>query len=172
MASDRKTYFIEELKRHYQAAVASARDAEVSAAQAADDVRKQARNKDDAKAAVEPGRMASGHRKRRQRAVRELETLVQFASQGIKAFGPKSRVGLGAMIDVSIEGDDGQEERTLFLLPVGAGTELTGPGGDGFISVIGPQSPVGVALTGAAVGDDVEVVVKGRDREWTVVDIY
>lgn len=172
MATDRKTYFIEELKRHYQEAVAAARTAEVNAAQAADEVRKQARNKDDAKAAVEPGRMASGHRKRRQRAVRELDTLIQFASQGIKAFGPNSKIALGAMIDVSIEGDDGQEERSLFMLPVGAGTELTGPGGDGFISVIGPQSPVGMALTGAAVGDELEVVVAGRDREWTVVDIY
>lgn len=172
MASDRKAFFIEELKRHYQAAIASARAAEVDAARAADAVRSQARNKDDAKAAVEPGRMAAGHRKRRQRAVRELETLIQFASQGIKRFGPESKISLGAMIDVRIEGDDGHEERTLFLLPVGAGTELTGPGGDGFISVIGPQSPVGVALTGAVVGDDVEVIVKGRDREWTVVDVY
>ena len=54
---------------------------------------------------------------------------------------------------------------------MGAGTELTGPGGDGFIQVIGPDSPVGRALMGACVGDDVEVVVAGRDREWSVVDI-
>jgi transcription elongation GreA/GreB family factor len=172
MALDRKTFFIEELKRHFQGDVASARAAEVDAAKAADEVRKQARNKDDAKAAVDPGRMANGHRKRRQRAVRELETLILFASQGTKRFGPNSKIALGAMIDVSIEGDEGQEERTLFLLPVGAGTELSGPGGDGFISVIGPKSPVGVALTGSVAGDEVEVIVGGHDREWSVVDVY
>jgi transcription elongation GreA/GreB family factor len=171
MASDRKAFFVEELKRHYQEAIASAREAEVNAANAADEVRKQARNKDDAKAAVEPGRMAGGHRKRRQRAVRELETLIQFASRGVPKFGVKSAVALGALVDVSIEADDSTEERTLFLLPVGAGTELSGPGGDGFISVIGPGSPVGRALIGARIGDDVEVVVGGHDREWTVVDL-
>lgn len=171
MGGDRKAYFVEELKRHYREAIASARDAEVNAAKAADEVRKQARNKDDAKAAVEPGRMAGGHRKRRQRAVRELETLIQFASGGVRSFGVDAAVGLGALVDVSIEGDENSEERTLFLLPVGAGTELTGPGGDGYISVIGPQSPVGRALMGARIGDEVEVVVRGRDREWTVVDL-
>ena len=165
---DRKAYFIDALKQHYQAAIAAAREAEDNAATAADEVRKQARNRDDAKAAVEPGRMAGGHRKRRQRAARELDTLIQFATGGVPAFPRNAKVALGAMIDVSIEGD---EERTLFLLPVGAGTELTGPGGDGFIQVIGPDSPVGRALMGACVGDDVEVVVAGRDREWSVVDI-
>jgi transcription elongation GreA/GreB family factor len=31
---------------------------------------------------------------------------------------------------------------------------------------------VGIALTGSVAGDDVEVIVGGRDREWTVVDVY
>jgi transcription elongation GreA/GreB family factor len=171
MGIDRKKFFIDELKRHYQDVIASAREAEVSAARAADEVREQARNKDDAKAAVDPGRMAGGHRRRRQRAVQELEALIQFAKGGIRRFGAGSKVALGAMVDVSIDGEDGSEERTLFLLPVGAGTELAGPGGDGFISVIGIQSPLGKALAGAEVGDDVEVMVQGRDREWSVVDI-
>lgn len=171
MAIDRKTFFIDELKKHYQQAIASAAEAEANAAQAADEVRKQARNKDDAKAAVEPGRMAGSHRKRRQRAARELDTLIQFASGGLPRFGSQSKVALGAMIDVSIESEEGSEERTLFLLPVGAGSELSGPGGDGFISVISPHSPAGQALVGASVGDEVEVVVAGRDREWTVVDV-
>lgn len=171
MGVDRKAWFVEELKKHYQRAIASAREAEVNAATAADEVRKQARNRDDAKAAVEPGRMAEGHRKRRQRAARELDTLMEFARGGLRRFGPDSKVGLGALIDVSIEGDEGTEERTLLLLPVGAGSELHGPGGDGFISVIGPHSPVGRALLGASAGDVVEVVVAGHDREWTVVDV-
>ena len=47
-----------------------------------------------------------------------------------------------------IEDDEGQEERTLFMLPVGAGVELSGPGGDGFVVVVTPRSPVGKALMG------------------------
>lgn len=168
---DRKAYFVEELKKVYQAAIASAREAEVNAATTADHVRKESRNREDAKAAVESGRMAGGHRKRRQRAARELDMLIQFATGGVPNFPRGAKVALGAMIDVSIEGDDGPEERTLFLLPVGAGTELTGPGGDGFISVIGPDSPVGRALIGTTAGDEIEVVVAGREREWSVIDV-
>lgn len=175
MSIGRKKYFIEELKRRYQEVIASARKAEVDASQAADEVRKQARNKDDAKAGVEPGRMAGSHRRRRQRAVRELETLIEFANGGARSLAPRTRVMLGSLVDVSIavrvDGKEGSEERTLFILPVGAGTELTGPGGDGFISVIGVHSPLGKALAGAEIGDEVEVVVQGRDREWSVVDI-
>jgi transcription elongation GreA/GreB family factor len=57
------------------------------------------------------------------------------------------------------------------MLPVGAGTELAGPGGDGFISVITPNSPIGRALQGSRAGDSFEIVIHGRDREWTVVDV-
>ena len=78
---------------------------------------------------------------------------------------------VGALVDVHIESEDGEEERTLFLLPVGAGNELTGPGGDGFISVVTPNSPVGRALMGSRVADSFEIVIDGKDREWTVVDV-
>ena len=115
--------------------------------------------------------LAAQAEKRRHRAVEELEALIQFAAGGVRAYAPDAKIGLGAMIDVSIETDDGSEERTLFMLPVGAGTELSGPGGDGFLSVIGPKSPVGMALMGACAGDEVEVIVAGRDREWSIVDV-
>ncbi len=111
------------------------------------------------------------HQGRRERAKQELESLIAFAAQGIRAFRGDERVALGALVDVSVEGDDGDEERTLFLLPVGAGTELSGPGGDGFVSVVTPASPVGRALHGARAGDSFEVVIRGRDREWIVVDL-
>lgn len=171
MAIDRKMFFIDELKAHYQEIISVARKAELESSAAADDIRREARNKEDAKGAVESGRMASGHRTRRLRATRELERLVRFASGGGRALGPTARVALGAMVDVSIQSQEGSEERTLFVLPVGAGTQLNGPGGDGFISVIGLDSPVGRALEGATVDDEVEVIVQGTDREWTVVDV-
>jgi transcription elongation GreA/GreB family factor len=59
----------------------------------------------------------------------------------------------------------------LFLAPVGAGIELTGPGGDGFLSVVTPSSPIGRALLGRAVGETLEIVVNGETREWTVTYI-
>ena len=67
-----------------------------------------------------------------------------------------------------VEVEDGDEGRTFFLAPAGAGIELTGPGGDGYLSVVTPSSPIGRAVLGRTVGDSVEVVVDGEAREWTV----
>lgn len=166
-----KQSFVEELKRHYQQIISGAHEAEKRDAEAADSVRNDARTKDDSKGAVEPGRRARAHRIRRERARDELEKLIAFSAGGIPALGRDSAVGLGALVDVSVEGEEGEEERTLFILPVGAGTELKGPGGDGFVSVVTPASPLGRALQGARVGDSVEIIVNGRDREWTINDL-
>jgi transcription elongation GreA/GreB family factor len=171
VTASRKQHFIEELKQLYTQAIGSARQAEMRAAQASDEIQKEARRKDDAKGAVEAGRLAVGHRRRRQRETRELETLIAFAAGGVRSFRRADAVGLGAFVDVSVDGDDGSEERTLFVLPVGAGRELTGPGGDGFVQVITPASPVGKALLGTHIGDIVEVVIDGRDKEWELLDL-
>ena len=74
-------------------------------------------------------------------------------------------------MDVSVDGERGTEERTYILLPVGAGTELTGPGGDGFLSVITPASPVGRALLGKRAGDVIDVTIGREIREWTLVEV-
>jgi transcription elongation GreA/GreB family factor len=171
MKTDRKTYFIEELRAHYARIISGAHQAEVTSARTAEAIQSDARRKEDAKGAAAEARLAAGHRQRRQQAVQELESLLAFAARGLPRFGRGSRIDLGALFDVSVDGDEGLEERTLFLLPVGAGTELHGPGGDGFISVITPSSPVGRALRGARCGDTVEVVTQGKHREWTVVEI-
>jgi transcription elongation GreA/GreB family factor len=171
MVTDRKAFFVEELKRHYQKTISLAHRAESEAAEGADQIRAESTRKEDSKSAVELGRLASGHRKRRQAATHELESLIAFASRSVQSLPSNAPVALGAMVDVSIEGEEGSEERTLFVLPVGAGTELSGPGGDGFVSVITPRSPVGRALQGSRAGDSFEIVINGRDREWTVVEV-
>lgn len=74
------------------------------------------------------------------------------------------RIGLGALVEV----EDGEAGKTLFVAPSGAGEELTGPGGDGFLHVVTPGSPLGKALIGRAVGDVVEVMVKGELAEWEI----
>jgi len=168
---ERKSFFVGELKRHYEKIISGAHRAESDAAEGADHIREESTRKEDTKGAIELARLASAHRKRRQEAKRELETLIAFAARGLPALRRDAAVGLGALVDVSIESEAGNEERTLFVLPVGAGTELNGPGGDGFVSVITPKSPVGRALLGTREGDCVETVVNGRDREWTVVEV-
>ncbi|MGB0617969.1 MAG: GreA/GreB family elongation factor [Myxococcota bacterium] len=168
---DIKRYFVDQLKGVYQERIANAGQAESSAAEAAEHIRGESSRQEDAKAAAMEGRLSSGHRRRRKQAVTEMETLLDFAEKGIRRFRPTDKVGLGAMVDVRIEDDAGEEERTLLVLPVGAGEELSGPGGDGWVQVVTPRSPVGKALVGAREGDSFEIVVDGRDREWTVVDL-
>jgi transcription elongation GreA/GreB family factor len=171
MSAARKRHFIEELKRHYGEIIAGAREAEVGTAEAAVTLRGEARGREDTKGASEFGRMADDHRERRERAKREVDALLRFSERGLRSLPPDSKAGLGALVDVSIEGEDGSEERTYFLLPVGAGTELLGPGGDGFISVVTPESPVGRGLMGAVVGDGFEISTRDHEREWTVIDV-
>ncbi len=168
---DIKTFFVEELKRDYSQRIAAAARAEADAALQADRVKADARRREDASHAALQGRLATGHRKRRLRAVSEMERLLQFAEGGIRCFKPTDRVDVGALVDLRIEDETGEQERTHFFLPVGAGVELTGPGGDGFVVVVTPESPVGRALMRCRVADSFEIVVEGRDREWTVLDL-
>jgi transcription elongation GreA/GreB family factor len=171
MTSDRKSHFVSELRRHYEAIIVGAHRAELSAAEGAQAMQAEARSREDATGAASEARLAAGHRRRREQAKAELEQLLAFTDRGLPRFGSKSVVELGALLDVSIDGSGGPEERTFFLLPVGAGTELHGPGGDGFISVITPSSPVGRALRGARVGDCIEIELQGKSCEWTVLDL-
>ena len=53
--------------------------------------------------------------------------------------------------------------------PVGAGEEITGPGGDGFFTVVTPASPIGSAVMGRREGESVSTRIRGALREWTVV---
>ena len=62
-------------------------------------------------------------------------------------------------------------ERTFIVLPVGAGSELKGPGGDGFVAVVTPASPVGKALMGKRAGDVTDVTIKGEVFEWEVLAV-
>jgi len=168
---DIKAYFINELKQRYSEQIAAAARAETEANDEADHVRSDARRREDAKDAALQGRMAKGHRRRRKRAVAEMERLLEFAERGLRRYGSGDRVDVGALVDVRVEDEEGESERTLFFLPVGAGAELHGPGGDGFVVVVTPQSPVGKSLLRSQAGDSFEIVVDGRDREWTVVDL-
>lgn len=166
-----KAYFIEELKAVYSERIAAAARAEAEAGGQADQVRTESRRREDAKEAALQGRLETGHRKRRLRAVSEMEKLLAFSEAGVRRFRPGDRVDVGAMVDVRIEDEEGEEERTLFFLPVGAGVELSGPGGDGFVTVVTPGSPVGKALMRSRRDDSFEIIVDGHDREWTVLDL-
>lgn len=170
---ERKKHFIAQLKAQFSESISAARLAEVNAGQLSENMRSEASSRGDTKSAVESGRMAVAHGQRRERTKQEIDRLIEFSSKNLRAFRRDESVALGAMVDVRVEEIESgeEEERTFFILPVGAGTELEGPGGDGFLSVITPESPVGKSLVGRRVGDSFETEIQGVEREWTVTDL-
>ncbi len=145
--------------------------AEAEAREAARSLATESEKKEDGRAAIEYGSLATGQAARARRVQEELAALSALSEGGLPRFGRQGPVAVGALVDVRTEDEEGYDERTFFMLPVGAGTELTGPGGDGFLSVITPASPVGRALLGRRAGDTVEVTLAGEVREWTVLEV-
>lgn len=105
--------------------------------------------------------IAKGQAQRSERARAELDALDNFAPQPL---GRNARIAVGALVE--IEGEE--MGRTVFLAPAGAGLELTGPGGDGFFSVVTPASPMGKALLGKKAGDSFDLTVNGECIEYEI----
>jgi transcription elongation GreA/GreB family factor len=156
-----KGFLIEQLAAQLRETARTARVAMAAANTEAREGATAAERREDSRVAQENSGLARGHRTRLERANAELAMLEKFRPG---PFPQNARVGLGAVVEI----EDGGEGRTLFLAPVGAGIELTGPGGDGFLSVVTPASPIGRAVLGCRVGDTIEVTVDGECREWTV----
>ena len=119
--------------------------------------------REDARAAHQLGTIGRQQQRRAQSALAEVDALASFRPGPI---APQAAIGLGAIVE--IEDEDSGEGRTFFLAPVGAGITLSGPGGDGLVSVVTPASPVGRAVIGRRLGDVVDVTVDGALREWQI----
>lgn len=82
---------------------------------------------------------------------------------GTLDFGPRSRVGAGAL--ARLEQDDGTE-RSYFLLPGAQGDALA----DG-VTALSPKSPLARAMIGLEEGDSFHVMLQGRDLELTLLGV-
>ncbi len=119
--------------------------------------------REDARMAIEYSAVARGQRRRAQQSRLVLTAVESFHPRAEMEGG---RVDVGAIVE--IEDEDSGVGRTFFLAPAGAGVELTGPGGDGFLTVVTPSSPVGRAALGQQVGDSFDVTVEGATRSWEI----
>lgn len=156
-----KRFLVDQLCERLRESMAVARKVGAAAAEEARDGATAAEKREDARVALENAGLARGQRERASRTQAELSLLETFRPGKLAANAP---IALGAVVEV----EDEAQGRTFFLAPVGAGVELTGPGGDGFLSVVTPKSPVGRAVIGKRVGDTVEVEVQGEMRDWTI----
>ncbi|MBA3395292.1 MAG: GreA/GreB family elongation factor [Deltaproteobacteria bacterium] len=119
--------------------------------------------REDARAAHQLQSLGRAQQRRAQQAIADADALAIFKPA---AFSPASRIAVGAIVE--IEDAESGEGRTFFLAPVGAGVTLTGPGGDGHLSVVTPVSPIGRAVLGKKTGEVVDVTVEGDVREWQI----
>jgi len=139
-----------ELEAALAAALETAKRAHAAAIEGATHSEARAENDKDTRG-LEQSYLARGQAMR----VAELETAVgRVAAWVLPAFGKGARVGLGAL--VTVDGDDQQ----LFIAPDGGGTLLAG----GAVRVVTPQSPLGRALLGRSVDDEVELRLPGGTR--------
>jgi transcription elongation GreA/GreB family factor len=144
---------------------ASARSAEAASDAAAEEAQHGAtpsEKREDSRTALQFSRMARAQALRAAQVRAELAALESFRP---RAFAAGARIGLGALVEVEDEEGRGL---TFFLAPAGAGEELSGPGGDGFFTVVTPASPIGSAVMGRQQGDAVQTLIRGERREWTV----
>ena len=138
------------------------RASEAAAVEARDGATPQEK-REDARVALEQGRMSKAQSDRARRALAEVDALRAFKPT---AMSSKAAIAIGAIVE--IEDAETGDGKTFFLAPVGAGVSLTGPGGDGHLSVVTPASPIGRAVLGKQVGAVVDVTVEGELREWSI----
>jgi transcription elongation GreA/GreB family factor len=156
-----KKFLVEQLTEKLRESAQVARKAGQAAADEARDGATSAEKRENARVSQEYAGLARGQSARAERVRAEISTLETFRPGPL----PRgARIAVGAIVEVEDEGLG----RTFFLAPVGAGVELTGPGGDGFLSVVTPVSPIGKAVLGRKVGDTIEVTVQGEPRDWTI----
>jgi transcription elongation GreA/GreB family factor len=158
-----KRFLIEQLSDRLRESAQVARKAGQAAAEEARDGATAAEKRENARVAQEYTGLARGQTARAGRTMAELSALETFRPGPLPSGAP---IAIGAVVEVEEEGAG--IGRTFFLAPVGAGVELTGPGGDGFLSVVTPQSHVGRAVLGRRVGETIEVTVQGEPRDWTI----
>ena len=158
-----KQDLIAQLVAQLQASARSALAARDATAAEARDGATPDEKREDARAAHQLGTLGRAQQRRAQQAIAEADALATWKPAPVAA---TARIAVGAIVE--IEDPDSGEGRTFFLAPVGAGVTLTGPGGDGGLSVVTPASPIGTAVLGRVVGDVVAISQGGDCREWQI----
>ncbi|MFI5299000.1 MAG: GreA/GreB family elongation factor [Polyangiales bacterium] len=115
---------------------------------------------------TEASYLAAGQAER----VRELERAIGVLStMSMRAFDDTGEIALSAIVDVSIAG----KTQTLFLVGDGGGRRARAKVGTRSIDVqlVTPGSPLGRALVGAVVGDELEIDTPQGKRTVEIVSV-
>lgn len=113
--------------------------------------------------ALEQSYLARGQAERVAHLEEDVRSLHQLK---VRAFGPDDRAALGAFL---VAEDDGKTQRYL-LAPAGAGEILSSSAGP--VRVVTSKSPLGQALSGCQVDDDVEVRSPTGTRTLSILSLF
>ena len=159
-----KQFLVEQLTARLRESGHLARKAGDAAAEEARAGATPAEKREDSWVAQEYAGLARGQKERASRAAAEVSLLETFRPP------PRSRsrapIGLGG--DRRGGGWHPQGRTFASWRRSAPASKLSGPGGDGFLSVVTPASPVGKAVLGRRVGDTIEVMVQGEPLEWAI----
>ncbi len=154
----RKPALREELLAALAAALDAARAAHAAAVEGATHSEARAENDKDTRG-LEQSYLARGQAQR----VEELAVALAATEAMVwRSFGARDPVGVSALVTVDEDG----EARRLLVAPHGGGIVLSGN-----VQVITPRSPLGRALVGRVVGDEIEVRLPGTVRELEITGI-
>ena len=117
--------------------------------------------------ALEASYLARGQAQR----VVDLESVLQHVKfMPVRAFGGDDGIDLGALVRVEHDGDEHDDEsRWYFLAPAAGGRRVESAGV--MIDVITPQAPLGRALAGRFVGDELQLRIGDRLRELVIAEV-
>jgi hypothetical protein len=112
--------------------------------------------------ALEQSYLARGQAMRVEELIEQCE---QLKFLPLPAYGEDDPLGAGALILLESE----QGARCVFLAPHGGGIELSVDGCE--LQVITPQSALGALVLGRALGDEVQLRVRGSVREYVIAEV-
>lgn len=95
------------------------------------------------------------------------EAIVAYKSLGLVNFSGDSSIDLGSLIQ--LEDEEGATQ-CLFLGPFAGGLKFDFKGKE--ITLITTSSPLGKALLGHCVGDEVETKLSGQNKSYEIIAIY
>lgn len=145
------------LLRELEATLATARAAHASAIEGSTHEEARAENDKDTRG-LEQSYLARGQAQR----VAELEAAVgDITALALRTFTAKSPIAMSALVAVDEDGDAKQ----FFIAPAGGGTMVGG------VQVVTPNSPLGRALLGKRLDDEVELQLPGAYRSFVITAV-
>ena len=97
-------------------------------------------------------------------AMRVEELRTGLAAVEKMTLASAAKIASGSLVTVD---DEGGDEHRYFIAPAGGGTALA----EGTVQVVTPKSPLGRALCGKLADDEVEVVLAGKPRAFTITRV-